>query len=246
MNNFRLIDKNIDVNFILEEISNAFKINDFPSDFGFELKIINAHKDTASKKEYFDYHKDSAWQHIFSAYRIGEKDRTQLFCDMNSNFLHRKKHYRAFPKTLCFLKSIADKHDSCLQRIIFAQLESGGEVLPHVDSGRYFKHRDRYHLVLKSSHGSEFTAGDEKQIFKEGELWWFNNKERHSVKNLNDSPRLHIIFDLLPKNHFRLREKIVYGFFSFFFQTYYDTFGKKKFDELLEKYPALLNILLTK
>lgn len=47
-------------------------------------------------------------------------------------------------------------------------------------------------------------SGNEEQIVNAGELWYFNNKEIHEVFNQSASPRIHIIFDILPKNNFHL------------------------------------------
>ncbi|MDB5259785.1 MAG: hypothetical protein JWN37_16, partial [Candidatus Nomurabacteria bacterium] len=153
--------------------------------------------------------------------------------------------YKHFPNTIKYLKQFAKENNCELQRVIFASLLPEGKVLPHVDRGEYFKYRDRYHLVLKSK-GSEFSSGNEKQIFQEGEMWWFANKELHSVKNLDNSERLHIIFDLLPKNHYTLKQKIVKYFFNYFFQKYFDTYGKNEFTYFLENNPTLIKVLLSK
>lgn len=42
-----------------------------------------------------------------------------------------------------------------------------------------------------------FKSGDEEQTFREGDVWWFNNRVLHSV--VNDSPdvdRIHMIVDI--------------------------------------------------
>lgn len=75
----------------------------------------------------------------------------------------------------------------------------GGEITPHIDVGEYCAIRDRYHLVIDAPMGTEFVAGDEKVVMREGEFWWFDNKQQHHVKNLGDTPRVHLVFDLLPR-----------------------------------------------
>jgi len=53
-------------------------------------------------------------------------------------------------------------------------------------------------LVLQSEAGSLLASGDERIRMKEGELWWFNNKEPHEAFNHSAQPRIHMIFDVLP------------------------------------------------
>ena len=36
---------------------------------------------------------------------------------------------------------------------------------------------------------------------REGELWVFNNKVVHSAENVSDQIRVHLIFDIKPKNN---------------------------------------------
>ncbi len=72
-------------------------------------------------------------------------------------------------------------------------------MYPHRDAGDYYRVRDRYHLVLRSPLGSFLRAGDQTVLMREGELWVFNNKIRHTAWNPARVPRIHLIFDLLPR-----------------------------------------------
>lgn len=69
-----------------------------------------------------------------------------------------------------------------LGRAKIVRLPPDGRVLPHRDRGDYYAKRDRYHLVLDSP-GSWMRCGDEEVTMREGELWWFDNKEKHEVRN---------------------------------------------------------------
>lgn len=246
MRNFRLIKKEINVNFILDEIDLAIKNKYIEEDFGVSKRLerVKSKLDYFSGK-YHDSHTVSGWNNIICSCILENPYYWQL-CSENSKFLYKTNLYNQFPKTLEFLRKFAKENNSILQRVSIVSLSANGEVLPHVDTGEYPKWRDRYQFVLISEKGSEFSSGNEKQILKENELWYFNNKELHSVRNLSNSPRLHIIFDLLPKNHFSFKQKIINAMFSYFYQKYYDLFGKEEFDVLLEKYPLLLKILFSK
>ena len=99
-----------------------------------------------------------------------------------------------------FLKQVAAEEDGVLGRAKIACLPAGRQVFPHSDRGEYYKVRDRYHFVLKSTHGSWLKAGDEEVRMQEGELWWFDNKAAHEARNDGQADRIHLIFDLLPRH----------------------------------------------
>ena len=111
--------------------------------------------------------------------------------------------YDLLPFTTSWLQPFA-KQTGELSLAMVVSLRAKGKVYPHMDHGEYYKIRDRYHLVLQSNNGSRMTSGDEEQIFKTGELWWFNNKEVHEVVNESIYPRIHLIFDILPKGNAHL------------------------------------------
>ena len=96
-----------------------------------------------------------------------------------------------------FLKAFASQQSAVLGRAKLVMLPAGRRVYPHIDRGEYYRVRDRYHLVLKSTAGSWLRAGDEEVTMREGELWWFDNKAVHEAWNSGDQDRLHLIFDLL-------------------------------------------------
>lgn len=58
---------------------------------------------------------------------------------------------------------------------------------------------ERYHAVLKSQPGVQFTCGDETVYMAPGELWWFNNLEAHSVMNNSADDRVHLVIDIATK-----------------------------------------------
>ena len=56
--------------------------------------------------------------------------------------------------------------------------------------------------LFNSSCGNCHVGGITKTL-NEGELWWFDNKKVHSVKNLLDKPRICVIFDVLHGSSWR-------------------------------------------
>ena len=107
--------------------------------------------------------------------------------------------WKLLSQTRQFVLGFAAEVGGEIGHVRVTNLLAGCEVVPHVDVGEYCANRDRYHLVINSPQGTLFNAGDETVTMRENELWWFDNKAVHSVKNLSDVPRTHLIFDLLHK-----------------------------------------------
>lgn len=79
-------------------------------------------------------------------------------------------------------------------RCAFFRLPVGGEVLSHIDDGKYYLTRDRFHLSLQGEY--EYTCGDEFHLITPGTFFWFDNKKPHSAKNVGDVNRLTLVFDV--------------------------------------------------
>lgn len=119
----------------------------------------------------------------------------------NANDVHESRTVRSarnFPRSLAYCESVAAELGGTLGRATLVTLLPHSRVYPHVDTGAYYRIRDRFHLVLKSSQGSPLSAADETVVMHPGELWVFNNKERHWAENPSEEPRVHLIFDVLP------------------------------------------------
>lgn len=104
-----------------------------------------------------------------------------------------------YPMARVFLTGFADDRNSILGRAKIVCLPAGKRVYPHIDRGEYYRVRNRYHFVLRSSQGSWLKAADEEIRMQEGELWWFDNNQMHEALNDGDQDRIHMIFDMLPR-----------------------------------------------
>lgn len=103
-----------------------------------------------------------------------------------------------FPQLCRLIEQTAADLECTPGRAKVVCLPAGRRVYPHIDRGDYYRLHGRYHLVLKSSLGSWLRAGDEEVRMREGELWWFDNKQVHEAHNDGEEDRIHLIFDLLP------------------------------------------------
>lgn len=236
MKHFRLVEK-VDTSVFLSELERTIGSGYISSDFG-----LSNYKKWQEETNYKSNHPHSGWVYLVSAFPVGEEYREK--CNDNSPLLYRTPLCKHFPKTFAYLEHIAEKERGTLQRVCIVLLPPGKDVLPHPDTGTYYKHRNRYHLVLQGNKGSEFTAADEKQIFKEGEVWWFANKEVHSVKNLSTNARIHVIFDILPNEYYSLRDKITNSLFQWILGQLRRTLGKEGFARYLDTHHFLRNSII--
>lgn len=82
-------------------------------------------------------------------------------------------------------------------RVMAVSLKPQGQILPHVDEGKYAEHFQRFHIVLSSEEGNVFQCGHQLQWMEAGTAWWFNHRVEHDVVNASPSPRVHLIVDLV-------------------------------------------------
>lgn len=82
-----------------------------------------------------------------------------------------------------------------ISRAAFFGLPVGGCVKAHVDDGKYYLSRDRFHLSLQGKYS--YRVGDETHIIEPGTFFWFNNKIEHESKNVSDVERITFVFDVI-------------------------------------------------
>jgi hypothetical protein len=84
-----------------------------------------------------------------------------------------------------------------IMRAILVKLTSKKSIRPHVDTvGLSLVLCRRIHIPIQTNEECFFTVGDDKRNLKLGEIWEINNdKKLHSVDNLGDTDRIHLIVD---------------------------------------------------
>lgn len=92
------------------------------------------------------------------------------------------------------LYSIGQTYD--LGRVMITNLRRDGFIDAHVDEGKYADKFDRFHLALHARPGNRFNVGQHFMQPVTGELYWFNHKITHSLVNLSDDARWHLIIDV--------------------------------------------------
>jgi hypothetical protein len=78
-------------------------------------------------------------------------------------------------------------------RCAFLALPVGKIVGKHIDRGRYYLKKDRYHLSIQGRY--KYMVGDEEVIVEPGTFLWFNNKVEHGTENIGDEVRITFVID---------------------------------------------------
>lgn len=86
------------------------------------------------------------------------------------------------------------KRSDKLKRCGFLGMPVGSEVGTHIDFGKYYLSKDRYHISIQGRY--HYTVGNESVIIEPGTFFWFNNKMEHSSINIGDDVRIAFVFDI--------------------------------------------------
>lgn len=80
--------------------------------------------------------------------------------------------------------------------IRFMKLAPGAVIKEHADSALSIKDGEaRLHIPICTNPQVEFYLNQERLPLREGECWYLDFTLLHSVKNLGDSPRVHLVMD---------------------------------------------------
>jgi hypothetical protein len=83
-----------------------------------------------------------------------------------------------------------------LGRVLLVKLAPNKTVLPHPDQGPVPDFYRRFHLVVEGGDEDIFICGGEVQPMQSGDLWEIEVSEVHTVVNLMDHDRIHLIMDI--------------------------------------------------
>jgi hypothetical protein len=83
-----------------------------------------------------------------------------------------------------------------LGRVILTKLPPGKSIHPHKDEGAVPEFYRRCHLVVEGGDENVFLIADEVQVMQSGEMWECDVRELHTVVNLMEDARVHLIVDI--------------------------------------------------
>jgi len=123
----------------------------------------------------------------------------KILWDINLSGTKHKRNYGIFnfDKILGELRII---YEECygvgdFARVLFTRLKPQSDIPPHTDGGYSLEQAHRTHIPILTNEKNFFKVGDEVKYLKPGEIWEFDNAQLHSVKNMSDEPRVHLIID---------------------------------------------------
>jgi hypothetical protein len=134
-----------------------------------------------------------------------------IIFDKSFNFNHLKiiptKNYPLFKDEISKIESVIGentKEEGKIMRALLVKLMSGKSIRPHIDTvGFSLVICRRIHIPIETNENCFFTVGNDKRNLKIGELWEINNDKReHSVNNLGDTDRIHLIIDWVEQSLF--------------------------------------------
>lgn len=83
-----------------------------------------------------------------------------------------------------------------LGRVIMTKLPPGRTIHPHADEGPVPAFYRRFHLVIEGGDENIFIIQGEVQPMQSSEMWETDVREMHTVINLMEHDRIHLIVDI--------------------------------------------------
>ncbi|MEI9994730.1 MAG: aspartyl/asparaginyl beta-hydroxylase domain-containing protein [Rhizomicrobium sp.] len=90
------------------------------------------------------------------------------------------------------------RYNGQIIRLLLAELKPRAKVAPHKDRGPGVVLVHRLHVPVVSNPGVKFFIDDVAHYLEPGIAYEFDNTRRHAVDNDSDSPRIHLMCDILP------------------------------------------------
>ncbi len=92
---------------------------------------------------------------------------------------------------------MANVYGERLGGILITKIPPGGSIAPHTDDSWHVRYYDKFYISLESTTGANFSTETEKGIETvcpdPGDVYWFDNKNRHWVVNNSTGDRMTLI-----------------------------------------------------
>lgn len=144
------------------------------------------------------------WQHRQNTFNIHSQTKSYpLLCGENflsEEFIVHKKNLNC--EVWKFLNPIIDYlqytyNGKCI-KCMFVKLPSNCFIGEHQDTADALISSHRIHLPIVTNKNVKFFIDDKQYSLEEGFLYEINNQKHHSVENLSNYDRVHLIIDILP------------------------------------------------
>ena len=95
-----------------------------------------------------------------------------------------------------YLKSVIDFFNCEKNAVRLMKLNAGAVIKEHTDYEMNFEEGEaRFHIPVTTNDNVNFYLEDERICMKEGECWYLNLSLKHSVTNLGQTDRVHLVID---------------------------------------------------
>jgi hypothetical protein len=174
--NIKIIETGIDVSKVLKQLKK------YPEDWGSQKKI--------EKVEQLDPTKYLITADVLQLIVGGVSNKDEYVGDTEICI-----KTPAFEKHIEIINLIGKRFKKVdkIRRCGFLGLPIGEKVGSHIDFGKYYLSKDRYHLSIQGKY--LYNVDGEEVIIEPGTFFWFNNKLNHSAVNIGDDVRITFVFD---------------------------------------------------
>ena len=98
-----------------------------------------------------------------------------------------------------YIKDLEKEYNGKVGKSMLVSLNPESFIYPHIDSGLYLTKCFRCHIPILTNELVHFFAGNDWVMLDEGDSFELNNQAVHSVVNYSQTPRIHLIIDIIPK-----------------------------------------------
>ena len=74
-------------------------------------------------------------------------------------------------------------HGDRLGGVLITRIEPHRAIAEHADTGWHVEYYQKYYVSIEACPGAEFLCMGESLCPRVGDVWWFDNRKPHSVKN---------------------------------------------------------------
>jgi len=107
-------------------------------------------------------------------------------------------HLEQSPALLRFINDLPYQ----VKSVRLMRLHPGAEIKPHRDQGLSLEHGEaRLHLPLQTNDLLKFFVNEQWVPMQEGELWYINADQVHSVENKGTEQRINLVIDCVANQH---------------------------------------------
>lgn len=102
--------------------------------------------------------------------------------------------YRCLPQAMPLIFKLMNMvNGERLGGVFVTRIPAGKQCYPHVDKSWHVDHYDKYVIQLESSPRQVFCFEGESLVSAPGDVFWFDNRQKHWVTNDSEQDRISLI-----------------------------------------------------